>query len=111
MIVTHPFFHAVLKRRKKSNLLRHMVIDGVLVEYSVQIANHVLNFCKNLFSEELTPPLDFSLIVDVIPSMVTAPNNEFLIKMPCSDEIRGVVFDMDHSSALGLDGSIGFFLS
>ena len=50
----------------------------------------MLNFYKDLFSEELTPPFDFSLIVDVILSMVTTLDNEFLIKMPSSDEIVGL---------------------
>ena len=86
-----------------------MEIDGVLVDDLVQIAAHVLNFYKDLFSEELTPPLDFSMVADLIPPMVTAMDNDFLIKMPSSDEIRGVVFDMDPSSALGPDGFTSFF--
>ena len=41
-----------------------------------------------------------------IPS---APDNAFLFKMRSSDEIRGVVFDMDPFNAPGPDGFIGYF--
>ena len=43
------FFHSVIRRRKTSNLLRHMEINGLLVDNVDAIATHVLEFYQNLF--------------------------------------------------------------
>ena len=49
------------------------------------------------------------MVADLVPPMVTATDNDFLVKMPSIDEIRGVVFDMDPSSAPGPDGFTSCF--
>ena len=46
------FFHSVIKRRKKSNLLRHMEINGVLVDNADDIVTQVLAFYKDPFYEQ-----------------------------------------------------------
>ena len=42
-------FHSIIKHRKKSNLLRHIEINGVLVDNADDIASHVLEFYKYPF--------------------------------------------------------------
>ena len=47
------YFHSVLKRRKSSNLLLHMEINGSLVDNDDDITAYVLDFYKNLFSKTI----------------------------------------------------------
>ena len=56
------FFHSVLKHWKKSSLLRHMEINGILIDNDDDITTHVLDFYKNLLSEQSKIPLDYSLV-------------------------------------------------
>ncbi|KAK3229883.1 hypothetical protein Dsin_001764 [Dipteronia sinensis] len=54
--------------------------------------------------------LEFSVVEDVIPSLVTDVENIFLISIPSTDDIHDVVFAMDVASAPGPDGfSEGFY--
>ncbi|KAK3198786.1 hypothetical protein Dsin_022201 [Dipteronia sinensis] len=47
---------------------------------------------------------EFSVVEDVIPSLVTNVENAFLISIPSTDDIHDAIFAMDPASAPGPDG-------
>ena len=74
------------------------------------IEQHILHFYSQLFSSNaVNAAQDFSLVHEVIPSLVTEEDNHRLLHLPSSEEIRVVVNDMDGSSAPGPDGFSGIF--
>ena len=55
--------------------------------------------------------VDYSLVVDIVPSLVALEDNLTLTRMPLVDEIRVVIFDMDPFSSPGPDGFTGRFFT
>ena len=62
---------------------------------------HVLDFYQNLFSKQSKMPVDYSLVADIVPFLVTSEDNLSLTRMPSVDEIQAIIFDMDPSSSPG----------
>ena len=69
-----------------------MEINGVLVDNTNDITTHVLEFYKHLFFEQSKLPLDYSLVPEVVPTLVTSKDNSNLTRMPSLEEIHVVVF-------------------
>ena len=103
------FFHNVVKRRRTSKVLSHMQIGDDVVNDMNLISSHIQQFYKDLFTEPGNRVVDYSIVQDFIPSMVTPFDNAELCRIPTAEEIRLTVFDMDASSAPGPDGYSGKF--
>ena len=68
---------------------------------------HVLDFYQNILLEQSKMLVDYSLVEDIIPSLVNSVDNLSLTWIPSVDEIRAVIFDMDPSNSPGSDGFKG----
>ena len=53
--------------------------------------------------------IDYSLVAEMVPSLVSSEDNLNLTRMPSVEEIRSVIFYMDPFSAPGPNGFTGRF--
>ncbi|KAK3222027.1 hypothetical protein Dsin_009052 [Dipteronia sinensis] len=83
----------------------------VLTDDRSSIKDHIIEFYLNLFSSDSSRvETKFSVVEDMIPSLVTDVENAFLISIPSMDDINDAVFAMDAASASRLDSfSRGFY--
>ena len=104
------FFHTYLCVRKSQRSISSMKISNVITSDRAAIKHHVLDFYQSLFSEQgSSNSIDYSIIDDVVPSMVTDVENSALVTIPSSDEVKAAVFSLDPSSSPGPDGFSGHF--
>ncbi|XP_057774874.1 uncharacterized protein LOC130993854 [Salvia miltiorrhiza] len=105
------FFHSMVKWRRSNQNIKQLSIDGVISEDPVVMANHVIQFYEDLFSEPVYAPVDRSWISGYVPASVTSAQADMLTAIPSADEIHSAVFAMDRHSAPGPDGFNGPFFS
>lgn len=106
------FLHSLLQILKVQHPLSALVVDGVLTSDPDVIKLHVIDFNKGLFSDSVSNVLDdFSILDNVIPSLVYLQENQSLMALLSFEEIKLVVFAMDSSSVPGPDdfGGVFFF--
>ncbi|KAK2656069.1 hypothetical protein Ddye_009121 [Dipteronia dyeriana] len=104
------FFHASVRRRQYQNVLSSLLINGVLTDDRLIIKDHIIEFYSNLFSSDPSwVEIDFSMVEDLIPSLLTDVENAFMVTIPSTDNIHDTVFAMDVASASGADGFSGGF--
>lgn len=72
------------------------------------ISNHIVSYYQTLYSSSGSVT-GTSELCSLIPSLVTAEDNECLVSIPSEEEIAKAVFSMDPSSAPGPDGFSGYF--
>ena len=60
------FFHSVLRRHKKATTLCFLRIGVNLVGNMEEILEHILGYYKELFSEKVNYPVDYSIVEDMI---------------------------------------------
>lgn len=102
------FFHKIAKQRSASCKLNYLKCDGLLLQDSEQIKQHVVGFFESLYSTPNTT-VSNDLIESVIPKLVTEADNNMLTSIPSFAEIKEVVFRMCPNSAPGPDGFTGLF--
>ncbi|KAK3204284.1 hypothetical protein Dsin_018330 [Dipteronia sinensis] len=105
------FFHSLLKRRGGNKTLSSIQIGENISYGPAKIGEHVSSFYQHLFSNPGIDNLDFSLIREHVPSLVTVDDNASILRVPSFDEVRSTVFAMDPLSTLGPDGFSGSFYS
>ncbi|XP_057812491.1 uncharacterized protein LOC131026578 [Salvia miltiorrhiza] len=98
------FFHSMVKWRRSNQNIKQLSIDGVISEDPVVMADHVIHFYEDLFSEPASAPVDRSWISGYIPASVTSAQAATLTAIPSAEDIRLSVFAMDRHSAPGPDG-------
>ncbi|KAK3192976.1 hypothetical protein Dsin_024286 [Dipteronia sinensis] len=98
------FFHSLLKRRGGNKALSSIQIGENISCDPNKISEHVSSFYQHLFLDPGIDNLDFSLIREHVPSLVTVDDNASILRVPSFDEVRSTVFAMDPLSAPGLDG-------
>jgi hypothetical protein len=81
--------------------------EHVLTEQP-QIADHIVNYYKNLFSTNFVLQ-DSRLVDEVIPHLITDDVNAILTMLPSTEEIKAAVFSLNKDSAPGPDGFGAFF--
>lgn len=105
------FFHTYAKFKRAKAFIHALSIDDVLVDDKQTIADHVVQYYQELYSSTSSciPSAEMS---NIIPSLVTENDNNFLTAIPTDEEIKSCVFSMDPGSALGLDGfNVAFYQS
>lgn len=75
------------------------------------IEQHVLNFYQDLFLEQSVFDVDFRVVSEVIPFLVSVDDNAGLVAKPSVSEVNDAILDLDPLSALGSDGFNGMFYS
>ncbi|KAK3218537.1 hypothetical protein Dsin_012507 [Dipteronia sinensis] len=105
------FFQASVRRRQYKNALSSLSINGVLTDDRLIIRDHIIEFYSNLFSSDsYWVKIEFSVVEDVIPSLVIDVENAFLIKIPSTNDIHDAVLLWIQPLPLGrmvfLEGSI-----
>ncbi|KAK0607544.1 hypothetical protein LWI29_016439 [Acer saccharum] len=105
------FLHASTRRKQYRNALSYLSINGVLTDDRLVIRDHIIDYYSDLFSSDPSRvETDFSVVDDVIPSLVSDAENAFLIGIPSANDIHDAIFVMDAASAHGPDGfSRGFY--
>lgn len=102
------FFHShVNGKRQKLQLKRIHKSDGVWIELQELMANAVVEFLQNQFTQE-NDPNSFELLHNV-PSMVTLDQNLELCRMLTIEEVKCAVFALSGGSASGPDGFTRIF--
>ena len=97
------FFHAATRTRRMQNSLS--VIEdsqGTEVHEESDIVFVIANYYQDIFSTKSVG--DFSLIHSLLPCKVTADMNDYLIKLPSSQEIKEAAFSINSGKAPGPDG-------
>uniref|UniRef100_A0A7N0TUX1 Uncharacterized protein n=1 Tax=Kalanchoe fedtschenkoi TaxID=63787 RepID=A0A7N0TUX1_KALFE len=100
-------FHAAIKDRVSINRISIKVEDGSYCTDSESIGRLAVSHFSELFSGQRYYP-DTALLQDV-PRMITAEDNEHLSTRPGEEEIKKAVFDLSAVSAPGPDRFTGAF--
>lgn len=103
------FFHRSIQERRATNSISAMLIEGAVVTDLEKIADHVVDFYKDLFSSNQVAPTDFTWIADYIPRDVNSEMGIELSTMPSWEEVKSAVFSLNANSAAGPDGYSGSF--
>ena len=99
----------VAERRSKSVIHRIKSTSGKWLEKTSDIEGEAEIFFRSLFrSESYVESFD---ILDVIPKLITAQDNENLEEIPSIEEVKSVVFAMDGESAAGPNSFSGKFFT
>ncbi|XP_060170583.1 uncharacterized protein LOC132601519 [Lycium barbarum] len=102
------FFHNLVKgRRKKYMINKIQGSDGTWLEDETQMAAEAVNFYQTQFSQE--EENSQSTLLDNVPNLIDQQTNIELCKMPSLEEIKQAVFNLNGTSASGLDGFSGKF--
>ncbi|KAL8520051.1 hypothetical protein ACS0TY_010837 [Phlomoides rotata] len=102
--------HPILLRIRKTSVgLSSLVVDGELTFDPGIISDSVIQFYTELFTAQDQATYDDSVLGAFIHPVVEAAENAALLALPCMEEIRRAVFDMEPSSSTGPDGFIGSF--
>ncbi|XP_075092253.1 uncharacterized protein LOC142172518 [Nicotiana tabacum] len=100
------FFHTQVRgRRKRLQLNRIQDSGGTWIEEEKEIAEEVIRFYEDQFTEIVTPSL-FE-IVDYVTNLINNEQNAELIKQPTKEEVKEAVFGLNGDSAGGPDGMTG----
>ncbi|XP_040369487.1 uncharacterized protein LOC121051324 [Rosa chinensis] len=102
------YFHAMCRARQLRSSITLLREGDQVFEDASSIHNHVLDYYSNLFANHAEHH-DNGLVDRVIPSTVTAEENDALALIPMADEILAAVKSMDADSAPGPDGFTGHF--
>lgn len=73
------------------------------------IKNHVIAYFQDLFTTLESISTNYQNVEDIVPTLVSIEENTMLTAIPNPYKIKLVVFSLDPSSSLGLDGFSGFF--
>jgi hypothetical protein len=97
------YFHSMANGRHRKKHIHSLVQDEGTIEGHEQLKSYITNYYKNLFGE----PVEGNFTMDEsrtddIPH-VSIEENAFLTP-PYSEEVRKVVFMMEHNKAPGPDG-------
>ncbi|KAK3184200.1 hypothetical protein Dsin_031486 [Dipteronia sinensis] len=104
--------HEIFLKEKRGNKALSFIQIGENISCDpTKIGGHVSFFYQHLFSDPGIDNLDFSLIREHVPSLVTVDDNASILRVPSFDEVRSTVFAMDPLSAPGPDGFSGSFYS
>lgn len=103
------FFHSYVKgRREKMHLEEISNEQGDVVQSNHLIGEAVVSFFTNQFMEDGNNR--YFTILSHISKLINAKENEEMIKLPSSEEVKKVVLKLSSNSACGLDGFFGHFL-
>jgi mannosylglycoprotein endo-beta-mannosidase len=98
------YFHSVANGRHRKKLIHSLVQDEGIIEGHEYLKSYITNYYKGLFGspEEGNFSMDETRIDD-IPQVSTKENS--LLTAPYSEEeVKKVVFQMEHNKAPGPDG-------
>ena len=103
-------FYRYACNKKKNNNISMLLIDDLVCTDSKLISEHIVGFYKSLFNgNSEAQNLDFGIIREFIPNLVSQDDNYSLTRVPCEEEIKLAIFSMNESSAPGPDGFGGVF--
>ncbi|KAH0650293.1 hypothetical protein KY284_030205 [Solanum tuberosum] len=94
-------------RRKKLQLTQIQTAQGDVITTSENIGAEAVSFFGEQFKEDNTHAGEEML--DIIPKIITVEQNNEMIRIPTTEEVKQVVFELNADSASGPDGfSDGF---
>ena len=82
--------------------------DDIIYDRNI-ISEYVVSYYQYLFSDPGDVCLDFSVVWEHVPNLVTSEENASIFRVPSYDEVRKTIFYIDPLSALGPDGFAGSF--
>ncbi|XP_075107186.1 uncharacterized protein LOC142180150 [Nicotiana tabacum] len=102
------YFHATIKeKRRKLTIRRIQDGEGNWLEDYESFAEGIVNFYKNLFSED-SSNTDFREL-DCIERCITDEDNTRISAIPTLQEVTDIVLSIDANSSPGHDGLSGMF--
>lgn len=99
------FFHLTALRRKSSNKISSVMVDGLLLADEDAIRRVAANYFEQMLSDDLVwdqQSVEDSL--DVIPQLVSEHLNRELTTIPSSSKIKEAIFSFEGNKAPGPDG-------
>lgn len=102
-------FHTYAKIQKSKSRISGLRIGERWCDNLEDVASHVIDYYKNLFSDQSHGASQDYSTCSIIPTSVTDEDNEILTSIPSGREIKDVVFQMNPASAPGTDGFSGAF--
>jgi mannosylglycoprotein endo-beta-mannosidase len=97
------YFHSMANGRHRKKLIHSLVQEESLIEGHEQLKSYITSYYKGMFGapEESDISMDESRIDDM--PQVSPEENAILTSPYSEEEIRKVVFQMEHNKALGPD--------
>jgi mannosylglycoprotein endo-beta-mannosidase len=107
--VNTRYFHSVANGRYRKKLIHSLIQDEGIIEGHKNFKSYITNYYKGLFGypEEGTFSMDETQTNDI--SQVSVEENNFLTSLYTEEEVRNVVFQMEHNKAAGPDGFLAEF--
>jgi hypothetical protein len=102
------YFHRLAKIKNTNKLITSIRAGDVTLHEPNEIAEHITNHFKNLFSSNSFLQVN-SLVEDVIPRMITDQANNMLTTLPSMEEVKNAVFPLNKEGAPGPDGFGAYF--
>ncbi|XP_059312520.1 uncharacterized protein LOC132063809 [Lycium ferocissimum] len=84
-----------------------MCKNGNWIESQEDLSQEEIRFFSKQFTKE-EDPTDFE-ILDHVPQMINADQNNFMKGLPIEEEVKNVVFSLNRESTAGPDGFTGVF--
>lgn len=102
------YFHRVSKIRAATKTISFLQDGDNVITDPTAIELHILSYFQDIFSVDNNCAQN-SLIDETIPSLVSDDDNQMLLHMPVSGEIKAAVFSLNGDGAPGPDGFGGHF--
>jgi hypothetical protein len=102
------YFHRLTKIKTSTKTITTLQDGDQVLDDQTLIANHVVNFYKNLFCTNFVLQ-DSLLAEEVIPKLVNDDINALMTVLPSHVEIKAAVFALNKDSAPGPDGFGAYF--
>src|SRR4051812_11508947 len=98
------YFHAVANGKNKKKLIHSLIQDEGTIEGQQHLKSYITNYYKSFFGAltENSFSLDESRMEDI--PQVSIEENNFLTAPYTEEEVKKVVFQMEHNKAPGPDG-------
>jgi len=102
------YFHRLAKIKNTNKLITSIKVGDTTLQEPNEIAEHITNYFKNLFSSNSFLQVN-SLVEDDIPKLISEETNNMLTILLSMEEVRNVVFSLNKEGAPGPDGFVAYF--
>jgi hypothetical protein len=103
------YFHSIANGRHRKKCIHSLVQDEGTIEGHENLKSYITNYYKGLFGspDEGNFSMDETRIDDI--PQVSIEEINFLNALYTEDEVKKVIFQMEHNKAPGLDGFLAKF--
>lgn len=104
MVIEIPNIFAVSKIKNKTKIISSIREGEDIITDPTRIADHIVNYYKNLFFSSSHFLQDHLLVEEVIPTIIDDATNKIPTNIPNPSEVKNAIFYLNHDGAPGPHG-------